>query len=145
MKARTFLLQLLVTAIVAGFATGASAAMYKWKDKAGNIHYTQEPPPEGDAAEIAPPPRVSAPPVANEATAAEAGDKKGEQAKNVEPPNPEKQAVYMRNCEAAKKNLEIAKTSERIKQANGEIIVMDPEKRQTKINQAEEQIKKYCN
>ncbi|MBM2830851.1 MAG: hypothetical protein HW411_1641, partial [Gammaproteobacteria bacterium] len=35
------------------------AAMYKWVDADGNVHYTQSPPPEGvESATIKPPPEV---------------------------------------------------------------------------------------
>jgi hypothetical protein len=52
--------------IVAGLLCGAvtlqaAAEVYKWKDKSGNIHYSQTPPASGDFETMAPPPPASDP------------------------------------------------------------------------------------
>ena len=142
MKAQRLLLQLLLAAAATGFAASATAAMYKWTDKDGNVQYTETPPPEGNSTEIAPPPRVAAP-----ATNGAANKDEAQKDKNAtaEPPlTPEQLEIYQRNCEAARGNLETYKTARRVQQSDGEVVVMDDEKRQQKTQQAEEQIKKFC-
>jgi hypothetical protein len=145
MKAKTLSLQLLLVATIAGFAASATAAMYKWTDKQGNVHYTQEPPPEGNTTEIAPPPRVAAP-AANKPNGKDTSGEveNGKTAEGEAPLTPEQQEIYSRNCEAARGNMETYKTARRVQQADGEIVVMDDEIRQKKMQQAEEQIKKFC-
>lgn len=144
MKAKTLSLQLLLVATIAGFAASATAAMYKWTDKQGKVHYTQEPPPEGNAREMAPPPRVAAPASKNAGTN-DKDEAAGAQSEAGEPPlTPEQQEIYSRNCEAARGNLETYKTARRVQQSDGEVVVMDDEIRQKKMQQAEEQIKKFC-
>lgn len=145
MKAKTLSLQLLLVATITGFAASATAAMYKWTDKQGNVQYTETPPPEGDAKEIAPPPRVAAP-AANKVTGKNGADEDdGNKGAGDEAPlTPAEQEIYQRNCEAARGNLEMYKSARRVQQADGEIVVMDDEIRQKKMQQAEEQIKKFC-
>lgn len=146
MKAKTHLLQLLLVVTAASFAASATAAMYKWTDKAGNVQYTETPPPEGDSTEIAPPPRVAGQ-SSNSPSDQSNNNEEQESDKTAEvdaPLTPEQQDVYRRNCEAAKGNLETYKTARRVKQSDGEVVVMDDEKRQQKMQQAEEQIKKFC-
>lgn len=145
MRSKRVFLQLLLVAMAAGFATSAGAAMYKWTDPQGNVHYTQEPPPEGNAKEMAPPPRVSAPPASKgifSNDADEADETKS--AEGEKPLTPEQQEIYKRNCEAARGNLETYKTARRIQEADGGVVVMDDEIRAKKMQQAEEQIKKFC-
>lgn len=143
MKAKTLSLQLLLVATIAGFAASATAAMYKWTDKQGNTHYTETPPPEGNTTEIAPPPRV-APPAANKGNGKDTSGEV-ENGKTAEAPlTPEQQEIYSRNCEAARGNMETYKTARRVQQSDGEIVVMDDEIRAKKLQQAEEQIKKFC-
>ena len=146
MKANTLLLQLLLASVVAGFAVNASAAMYKWTDKQGNVHYTETPPPEGDSTEITPPPRVAAP-LTNKSDNKNVPDEKNGSSPSPQSEtqlSPEQQEAYRLNCEAAKGNLETYKTARRIKTPDGEIVVMDDEIRQQKMQQAQEQIKKFC-
>jgi hypothetical protein len=145
MKAKTLSLQLLLAATIAGFAASATAAMYKWTDKQGNVQYTETPPPEGDTTEIAPPPRV-APPSANKLTGKDSSGEveNGKTAEGEKPLTPEQQEIYKRNCEAARGNMETYKTARRVQQADGEVVVMDDEVRQKKMQQAEEQINKFC-
>lgn len=145
MKAKTLSLQFLLVVTIAGFAASATAAMYKWTDKQGNVQYTETPPTEGDAKEIAPPPRIATPAAkkANGKESTEEGD--GEKSAEGEAPlTPEQQEIFQRNCEAARGNLETYKTARRIKQSDGEVVVMDDEIRAKKMQQAEEQIKKFC-
>ncbi len=145
MLVKSLLLRLIMAAIATGFAASASAAMYKWTDTEGHVHYTQTPPDEGEAAEIPPPPRVDPPAATNNPFGTPPGDEAGAGMEKEAELTPEQVVAYQRNCEAAKANLELYKTSDRIKQAeDGKIVAMDEEQRGKKMQQAEEQIKKYC-
>ncbi len=145
MKAKTRLLKLLVAAAIAGFAANASAGMYKWTDKQGNVHYSQLPPDEGNTTEIAPPPRVAAPAPANSANKSTSKEAASASAAEAEPQlTPEQQEMYKHNCEAAKANLETFKYARRVQKPDGDFIVMDDDNRQKMTQEAEEQIKKFC-
>ncbi|HEY0720612.1 MAG TPA: DUF4124 domain-containing protein [Gammaproteobacteria bacterium] len=145
MQVKLTFLRLILALIASGFAVSAGAAMYKWTDSEGNVHYTQTPPEEGEAAEIPPPPRVNPPATSDLLNGgATTGDRNTPEEKEAEL-SPEQVVAYQRNCEAAKANLELYKTSDRIKQADdGKVVAMDEELRGKKMQQAEEQIKKYC-
>lgn len=137
-------LPLVVAAAAAAFVMSAEAAMYKWTDKQGNVHYTQEPPLEGDAKEIAGPSRV-APPAANKGNPKRSGAADdAKTAENKPPLTPEQQEIYNRNCEAARGNLELYKAARRVQQPDGEIVDMNDETRQQKMQAAEEQVKRFC-
>lgn len=142
MKANPHLLRLSLAAFAVAFAATASAAMYKWTDQEGNVQYSQTPPPEGDAIEISPPPAVKAPAPLKAPANRLVEDE--ENAAEKAPLTPEQQAVYQRNCEAARANLDTYRTATRVQQADGQIVDMNDENRQTKIQQAEEQVKKFC-
>lgn len=146
MKVKTVLLPLLMAVTAAGFAANAHATMYKWTDKEGNIQYTETPPPEGDVTEIAPPPRVGLQASGDKSEKTDAADpQKGNKTAEADAPlTPEQQDAYKRNCEAARGNLATYKIARRVKQSDGEVVVMDDERRQKKMNEAEEQIKKFC-
>jgi hypothetical protein len=150
MQVKSILFQLALVIAAASFATGAAATMYKWTDKDGTVHYTETPPEEGNATTIAPPPHVEPPPASpNEQTRDNRGDasksKTGEKSDKEEAPlTPEQQAIYARNCEAAKANLELFQKSSRYQQTDGKVVEMDEEMRQKKTSQAEEQVKRYC-
>lgn len=145
MKAKSLSLQLLLAVAIASFAMNATAAMYKWTDKQGRVHYTETPPTEGNATEVAPPPRIN-PPASSKTNGKNGADdaEKGKTAAGEAPLTPEQQEIYQRNCESAKGNLELYKSARRVKQADGEIVVMDDEIRQKKMQETEEQIKKFC-
>lgn len=138
-------LQLVVAAAAAAFVLSAEAAMYKWTDKQGNVHYTQEPPPEGESKEITGPSRVAAP-AANKGEQKKGANEKGDAktAENKPPLTPEQQEIYSRNCEAARGNLELYKAARRVQQPDGEIVDMNDERRQQKMQAAEEQVKRFC-
>lgn len=133
---------LLLLALLA--AGTAQAKMYKWVDEQGNIHYSQERPPQAGVEEIKPPPPPADAPPARRQDAAEqtgsggpgpTGDAEGDdlQAK-----------VYKKNCEIARKNLDIYTQHSRVLNAQGEVEELDEETRQARIREARENIKKYC-
>lgn len=114
----------------------AHAVMYKWTDDAGNVHYSQVPPPDKQSQSIAPPPKVTPPPRPEKNTK-DAGDVDKESAEY------HRQALFRKNCEAARNNLSIYERSNRIT-VNGETIALEPEERARRIEEAKQHIKTYC-
>lgn len=133
----------LLTALLL-LAVPVQAAMYKWTDADGNIHYTQSPPPAGvESKTMKAPPPAPTPAPSQKADKGEQGkgEAKDEADKPVETPRDEQ---IKRNCEAARRNLSIYTNNRRVMNEKGEIEVMDEKVRQAKIKQTEEQIKEYC-
>lgn len=138
-----------ITTVLAGFVLAMTAhqslaAMYKWTDEKGNVHYTQHPPTDRPTQVIKPPPpapsnRGYTPPSLGD------GDKKEESVSE----NPEqaemREQITKQNCEAARKNVEVLTAHRRIRESkDGEVIVLDDDERQRRLEEARENIKKFC-
>ena len=128
----------------------STAEVYKWVDDDGKTNYTQLPPPPGYESETvreAPSPTVTPPPSAtvlqkryeekqkereNEAAVA------GQERKNAE--------IRRLNCDAATGNLTALEQEgqRRYMNADGELIRPTDEERQKLIDQARQQMEKYC-
>lgn len=125
-------------------SSGLAATMYKWTDSEGNVHYSQTPPAGGKAQKITPPPAPSStlPPeqAAPAPTAAPTPDKA---AVAVEDKKREAEVARL-NCEAARKNLEVYTSTRRLLTKEGEAIILDDDMRAAKIQEAQDNIKKYC-
>ncbi len=102
------------------------AKMYRWTDENGQTVYSQMPPPDGKAVEIAPPPPppppsapVSTPPPADKKTAT--GQPRADERKPSEVP--EDSEIRARNCAAARHNLRVYEGlgSRLLKKADGTI------------------------
>lgn len=131
-------------------AGSAFAAMYKWVDEEGTVHYTQSPPPAGIEAEtIQPPPEVDSAPALeqlqkNEAKSAEYfknQQKEAEKQAEVE----KKLAMKKKNCEMAKARLD-SYVRPRVKfvQEDGTRVRATEEERQAQIKKSEDMIKEFC-
>lgn len=121
----------------------ALAAMYKWTDEAGNVHYTQRPPNDRPTQVIKAPP----PPPANRGyTPPKLGAAKKDERPGESPEQAaEREALLKKNCDAARNNLEVYTAHRRIQEGEGaEVIVLDDDERNRRIQQAQENIKKYC-
>jgi len=140
MKRKAIVIYLTLLIAGTGFATGAAAGMYKWTDKEGNVHYTQSPPAEGRSKEIAPPPHVN-PPASTDGGASNStnGQGDGKQARTKEQEESDKI-----NCTAAQANLNLYQGSDRYRDTSGKVVIMDEAARKTKIEQAQEQVKRFC-
>ncbi len=128
----------------------STAEIYKWVDDDGKTNYTQLPPPSGYESEIVREP--SSPAVAPAPTATELQDRYEEEQKDRENDaavtGQEKKNADIRqlNCDAATRNrasLELG-GNRLYKTADGEYLRLTGEERQQRIDQAKEQIKKYC-
>ncbi|HKJ76593.1 MAG TPA: DUF4124 domain-containing protein, partial [Gammaproteobacteria bacterium] len=121
MVRKIFARTVLPWALCLAFAGPVAAAMYKWTDADGNVHYSQTPPPSGQAEEMAPPPPSPLSP--------EEAEKRREQSRRSllgeEEPEPEPAGdktdqtgdnpARQKACEAARQNLQTLKTSRRIR------------------------------
>jgi uncharacterized protein DUF4124 len=127
------------------------AKMYKWIDADGNTHYTQSPPPDGIESEtIKVPGKVDA-----ESAQKSLEEKKkkvdsyqkqrNEKAEELAKEEEEKK-LNSKNCEIARSN---ASTLERprvnLKDSEGNFYSASEEERVRRLNQAKEDVKKYCN
>jgi hypothetical protein len=140
-------LAILITLTSAMALTGtASAAMYKWVDEEGNIHYSQTPPAGKETETIAPPPRVTAP-----AGQQQKAEEEGESPAAAQPQSDKSETldehqaeINRKNCETATKNLAIYQNSKRIRTPEGKVMRLSEEMRQQKIEETQKAIDKYC-
>jgi hypothetical protein len=133
--------------------TPARGEIYKWTDAAGEVQYTQVPPPNGiesEEIEGAPPP-ADDPDTINEqlqkqVDAMDESIAEKENKTKEENLRQEIDAAYERNCTASKNNL--AKLQEggrkRYKTADGQVMHFSEEERQRRINEAKDQIDEFC-
>jgi hypothetical protein len=125
------------TLMMAG--TVQAAGMYKWTDAEGNVHYSQTPPEDQQADKVHI--KDSAPLQDSTAGETDTGeqDNPAEDAQNT-PEAKQRQ----KNCEIARYNLETYKSSDRLKQPDGKVIVISDEMRDAKLKEAQSLIDIYC-
>lgn len=128
----------------------STAEIYKWVGDDGKTNYTQLPPPPGYESEMVR--EASSPAVAPAPPATELQERYEEQQKDRENDaavaGQEKKNSDIRklNCDAATRNqasLELG-GNRLYETADGEYLRLTGEERQQRIDQAKEQIKKYC-
>lgn len=144
--------RVLLSALLLGWSLAAPAAMYKWVDDQGQVHYSQYPPKDREAQAIAPPPPPATP-------AAEAQKKLEETLRSLDETRKAREESAQKaadeaaeaerirgNCEAARANLERLTTGGRKKIVgeDGVAYYMTEEERQKRIQEARDQIDKYC-
>ena len=141
------LFSLLMSSLFA--VSSATAATYKWTDEKGNVHYTQHPPADGSYERMkvdksrpaydepeSPPPTTNQPSTATTKSSSNGTVVKDELAKNAE--------IRTKNCESAKKNLEILTVYKRYKDKDGNVVRMDDNERAQKIEEAKQNIAEFC-
>ncbi len=138
--------------LLTGLTTGSQAAMYKWVDEDGQTVYSQTPPPSGQSTRIKPPP----PPAETPEEARQrlnqrlqkfedkAEDK--ELAGQKEAKDEELAEVFKRNCAAAQNNLFFLESNPRklVGQPDGSYVRITEEERQQKMQEAREQVERFC-
>ncbi len=134
----------LITATCLILAAPAGAGMYKWTDNEGNTHYSQLPPEGRQTQEIAPPPQVKPQPRNEEAQAEPAEEESTKEPELTPEQKAERDQLYRRNCEAAKKNLDLFQTARRVME-DGELVIITEEDRAKRLEKTREQVEKYCN
>lgn len=148
-KSLTFHIGLLAFCLtpISGFT-----AMYKWVDEEGNTHYTQQPPPDGIAAEtVQPPPGVDTEQAVKELTQEQEQLKKLEENRIKQEEELAKQteldAQKKENCRISRDRLSSLQNSGRVRAVDeeGNVTRITEEEHQSRIKEVQENIKKYCN
>lgn len=134
--------------------TAQAAALYKWTDEEGNVHYSQSPPESNSAEKI----------VTDEAPANQGEANNGEMADGQDGASAEgdKQATdengipvdagqdpaiaekRRKNCEIARQNMNTYKEYRKIRTPDGKMVIMSDEMRAAKIDEAQKMIEEYC-
>ena len=145
--------RLLLAAQLALFATGLPAASYKWVNQDGITVYSQRPPPGTEAEKLAPPPPPPIPPE-------EARQRLDEQLKSLQQTDEaqttaakkakaaQAEAASRRSrCDNARRNLELLNTGgprKRYRAADGSYQRLTEEERQKQMQDAHNDIRKFC-
>jgi uncharacterized protein DUF4124 len=146
-------LQLSCLAFVLFFpAANSYADVYKWVDKDGQIHYSQQLP-HGQQAELIkapPPPAIDPAKAQNKIDALVEQQKADEQAsedKTIQSEKEQERAKQIEaNCNAAKQNLKAYQDNPGRRKMDGQGNVTRPteEERQQKIKESEQKVKEFC-
>ncbi len=134
-------------------AAPASAAIYRWTDSSGVIHYSQTPPanPERDLVRlpengsgVGAVPVVAKPP--GKSADRPAGKKPDHPGKGPKAKTPENPAQHAARCRKTRKTLTLIQTHARIRlhEANGKVRRMSEAQRQAKIRALEKELAKDC-
>jgi hypothetical protein len=130
----------------------ACAAVYKWTDSNGEVHYTQTPPAQGKVTKLPPPPGPSSS-AKDEQKHVEDMQKKmidAEQKAQTDKVNAEKNAIEERtraiNCQRAKDKLAKLEAKDRIRKetAAGKSEILSPEEKDVEIVQTKASVEEYC-
>lgn len=141
-------LHMLFLVFVMGFgAASVQAATYKWVDKDGNVHYSQRPPPDTNYERLnikTPPPSATPASPAAPGTQAPAAAGQNNGSDTVAQEMAKNQEIRAKNCEAAKKNLELYTVFKRVRKEDGTVVRLDDEERAKKIEESQAAIKEFC-
>ena len=145
-------MRLLLLVLLSSPLAFSLAATYKWNDAQGNVVYSQHPPEEGVPYERMDIKSSSRYPTATEPAPSTSTAKKSildaqksnEKQAQVEAEVAKYQEIRKKNCEAAKKNLEIYTVYRRIRDDKGVVTSIDDNVRQQKIDEAKQAIKDFC-
>ena len=152
---RNTLATLLSLFCLAGSITLAETALaktYKWVDENGVTQYTATPPPEGDFKTIKAPAKPAVDPAKAQSDLEERLEAFNKRKEDTEKANKEasdlaaKDAEAKKNCDQAKKNLNLLKTKVRIryKEKDGSSRYLTDDEREANMKKANDAIKSYC-
>lgn len=135
--------------LLLSISVSAHAALNKWVDSNGKVHYSDGPPPPEAQSKILTPPKS---PVVEQKSYVEreAEWKKSEKAKQEAEQKAEQDKqnaeTRKRNCAGAQANLKTFQNNMPLTTYNdkGESITMDDSTRQRNIEEAQKQISEYC-
>ena len=130
----------------------AVAKTYKWVDEDGVTQYTATPPPTGDFKTLTPPPKPAVDPVKAQGDfekRLEAFNKRQEETSKTKKQADEqaaKSAAAKKDCEQAKKNLNLLQAKVRIRYTDkdGTVRYLTDEEREAKLKNANDDIKSFC-
>jgi len=138
-----------ILSLITFFLSTATAAVYKWVDDQGNVHYSEQKPAQSPAEKIkidkAPPPSSSSykkPTLKTE----EEGNNKGESTDNANSKNADIAKQKQEMCAEARKDLELMQNTGRlrVKDKDGNVTYMTDEDKAARIKRNQDRVKEYC-
>jgi hypothetical protein len=137
------------TLLAFAFTTLAQAATYKWVDKDGTVHYSQQPPSDANYEKLnsrSQTPNYNTEPTAPATPAAPAGAAGNNQPGSAVIKQEVAKGEQMRkdNCEKAKKALETYTAYRRVLDKDGNVIILDDNERAKRIEDSKAAIKEFC-
>ncbi len=146
-------------------STGSYAAgtVYKWRDANGQMHFSDKPPPQGNAEtiKIKDTPRRTPESATADTASAETADKQKQGAANNAMSDEQKaaqaalkrqqeaqrKAIRKQNCEIARKNLKTLKSTVRVRRLDpktGQYVRVSDKQRMQKLRESQRKIREYC-
>lgn len=140
--------EILVCCATLLLAHSASAAVYKWTDAQGRVHYSAHPPADRPAATV----NVRSTPASNgeEAAASDAAATPATKTANnadEDKARQERREALRKNCEIARQNLAVLQdlTHRRIRLEEGkDAIYLTDEQREEQISKAKAHVQEFC-
>ena len=135
--------------MASAFITLAQAATYKWVDKDGSVHYSQQPPSDANyeklntkpqAPNYNPAPTTQAAP----ASPAASGTNNQQGSAVIKQEMAKGEELRRKNCEQAKKALETYTAYRRVLDKDGNVIILDDNVRAKRIEDSKAAIKEFC-
>jgi hypothetical protein len=135
------------TVLALALGTLAQAATYKWVDKDGHVHYSQQPPADANYERLnirTQQPSSSSAPAPTQSAPAASGttDNRGSAVIKEEVAKGEEQR--QKNCEQAKKSLELYTVYRRVRDKDGNVVYLDDNERAKRIADSKAAIKEFC-
>lgn len=126
--------------------SAAQAGMYKWTDEQGNVHYSQSPPrgQEYEKMKVDKAPRPSGTTATPQGTADSQTTGQSDGPGTVEDEVAKNAEIRKKNCDAAKKNLQVFQVYRRVKGEDGKIRVVSEKEREEQIQRSKEAIREFC-
>ena len=138
--------QLVLVCLLSLTSAAVLAVTYKFTDKDGNVTYSGTPPTDGRSYEkiqgTAPggsQPEDSAP---STSTTAPAGN--GSTSDTLKKEVAKNQEIRQQNCEIAKRNLEAYTVFRRVKDKDGNVIILGDDERAKKIEESKKAVAEFC-
>lgn len=139
-------------------STAASAALNKWVDSEGKVHYSDQPPPpnvKSETLRVGPAPAVAAPPAAAPSAAPDSAEREAELKRKQQA---EKEAadraaleqanreIERTNCENARQSLRTLEAGGRLAEydASGEMRYVEDDEREQRIAGEQAAIGRWC-
>ncbi|HXH03076.1 MAG TPA: DUF4124 domain-containing protein [Candidatus Competibacteraceae bacterium] len=144
-------IRLLGLVLVAGIVPAMAGTLYKWTDPNGVVQYTETPPPGGTPySTVGKPPKPAEDPartmqqLRDKVEQATQQDQAAEQP--AEQPPQDRKELYARNCELARKNLQVLEGDSDVVVTGkgGNKTVLDAAQRKAHIAQTQKEIQFYC-
>lgn len=147
---KRFSLICLSTMLTLAVASFVQAATYKWVDKDGNVHYSQQPPSDAnyEKLNIKTQPNYNTepttPPAQPAPNATAAGSNSNKSAAVIKEETAKAEELRQKNCEQAKKALETYTAYRRVRDKDGNVIYLDDKVRAQRIEESKAAIKEFC-